>query len=84
MFARKQSNCGEIKRKKYVEYQILKDGQLWQKISDKDENLTLRLAFGEDETEIKIVANYVGEPKLCSEKTFMLKKSTKPKDKWYL
>ena len=74
----------KLNAKKYVVYQFLKDGQLWQKVSDKDENITLRLAFGEDETEIKIVANYVGEPKMCSEKNFMLKKSTKPKDKWYL
>lgn len=74
----------KLNAKKYVVYQILKDGQLWQKVSDKDENMTLRLSFGENETEIKIVANYVGEPKMCSEKNFMLKKSTKPKDKWYL
>ena len=73
--------------KKYIEYKIFKDRELCQEINDKDENLTLRMSQNSVETEIKIVANYVGNEKLSTEKSFTVTKTTpatKPNNKWYI
>lgn len=79
-----------LNAQKHLEYQIYKDDIPYQKVEDKQGQLTLRLSFPEKETTIKIVANYIGEndKSLQAEKEFNLTKTTQTqtqqKQKWYI
>ncbi len=79
----------ELQAQNHLEYQIFKDNLPTQTITDKQGQITIRLAFNENESEIKIVATYKNaDNDLSSIKTFTMSKQTTtsqtPKQKWYI
>ncbi|MBP3431814.1 MAG: transglycosylase domain-containing protein [Clostridia bacterium] len=72
---------------KHLEYQIFKDEIPYHSIKEKSIPMTLRIAFPEDETTLKITATYANQSDLESSKSFTLKHTKtvqKPKEKWYI
>lgn len=82
--------CLSINTQKHIKYQIFKDNIPCQTIMDKDGTISIRFAFNQKETIIKIIAEYDNSIKknLKNEKIFNLVNSNqnfqKDKQKWYI
>ena len=74
---------------KHIEYQIFKNEIPYQKISDKNQPILLKLPFSENEAKIRIIARYQGDgfSSFQSEKEFLLSQTEikqKNNEKWYI
>lgn len=76
-----------LNTQKHLTYKIFKNDIPFQTITDKNEPLTLRINFVENEATLKISASYNDSEEIESEKVFNLtqtKTHQQPKSKWYI
>ncbi|MBE7075683.1 MAG: penicillin-binding protein [Clostridiales bacterium] len=78
----------EVNAQKHINYKIFKDNVPYQTIKDRQGNTKIRINFAENDSLIKILAQYGENNDLTSEKTFKMTKTsnkkTTSKEKWYI